>query len=189
MKRNKKGFTIVELVIVIAVIAILSAILIPTFVNLTDKANDARAKQEVADAYTMFVMDASDNYGGDLTEIKADKVSAYSNESTYVVGAVVKKDSKYYGCKTAIGTSEEWDSTKWEELTSLVKMPPMDSSVFCIVRESVQYVVDSENGGWKVVSADFGGTAIKALKISGTELEPVYSVGNASYNNCEVLYK
>ncbi len=40
MKRtNKKGFTIVELVIVIAVIAILAAVLVPTFSNLINKAN------------------------------------------------------------------------------------------------------------------------------------------------------
>ena len=38
-KINRKGFTIVELVIVIAVIAILSAVLIPTFSNLIRKAN------------------------------------------------------------------------------------------------------------------------------------------------------
>ena len=36
---KKKGFTIVELVIVIAVIAVLSAVLIPTFSNLVRKAN------------------------------------------------------------------------------------------------------------------------------------------------------
>ena len=38
-KSNKKGFTIVELVIVIAVVAILAAVLIPTFVNVVKKAN------------------------------------------------------------------------------------------------------------------------------------------------------
>lgn len=38
---KRKGFTIVELVIVIAVIAILAAILIPTFVSVTKKANIA----------------------------------------------------------------------------------------------------------------------------------------------------
>ena len=38
-KTNKKGFTIVELVIVIAVVAILAAVLIPTFVNVVNKAN------------------------------------------------------------------------------------------------------------------------------------------------------
>ena len=38
-KKQNKGFTIVELVIVIAVIAILSAVLIPTFAGLINKAN------------------------------------------------------------------------------------------------------------------------------------------------------
>ena len=42
MKRNnKKGFTIVELVIVIAVIAVLAAVLIPTFASLIKKANES----------------------------------------------------------------------------------------------------------------------------------------------------
>ena len=42
MNRNsKKGFTIVELIIVIAVIAVLAAVLIPTFSNLIQKANEA----------------------------------------------------------------------------------------------------------------------------------------------------
>ena len=40
-KPNKKGFTIVELVIVIAVVAILAAVLIPTFVSVTKKANES----------------------------------------------------------------------------------------------------------------------------------------------------
>ena len=39
MKNSRKGFTIVELVIVIAVIAILAAVLIPTFSSLIQKAN------------------------------------------------------------------------------------------------------------------------------------------------------
>lgn len=39
MNKKRRAFTIVELVIVIAVIGILSAILIPTFINLTAKAN------------------------------------------------------------------------------------------------------------------------------------------------------
>jgi len=39
MKNNKRAFTIVELVIVIAVIGILAAVLIPTFSSLIEKAN------------------------------------------------------------------------------------------------------------------------------------------------------
>ena len=41
---RKKGFTIIELVIVIAVIGILAAVLIPTFSNVIENANAAAAK-------------------------------------------------------------------------------------------------------------------------------------------------
>ena len=52
MKRNnKKGFTIVELVIVIAVIAILAGVLIPTFAGIVSKAKDSKALQEAQNAY------------------------------------------------------------------------------------------------------------------------------------------
>ena len=40
MKQKKKGFTIIELVIVIAVIAILSAVLIPTFAGIIKKSKE-----------------------------------------------------------------------------------------------------------------------------------------------------
>jgi len=101
MKKMKKGFTIVELVIVIGVIAILSAILIPTFVNLTDKANKARAAQEVSDAYTVYVMDAADGKVGDDG---ADLPSKSQNE-VYIVRDTVKY---VYG------------SNGWEVSTSVV---------------------------------------------------------------------
>lgn len=46
MRNNKKGFTIVELVIVIAVIAILAAVLIPTFSSITQSAKESAAMQQ-----------------------------------------------------------------------------------------------------------------------------------------------
>lgn len=48
MKQNnkKKGFTLVELVIVIAVIAILAGVMIATFSNVVEKANASKAFQE-----------------------------------------------------------------------------------------------------------------------------------------------
>lgn len=56
MKRNTnhRGFTIVELVIVIAVIAILAAVLIPVFSNVIQKAEDSSALQEAKNAYTQY---------------------------------------------------------------------------------------------------------------------------------------
>ena len=58
MKNNRKGFTTVELVIVIAVIAILAAVLIPTFSNLITKANESAALQEVKAAYNVYLSDS-----------------------------------------------------------------------------------------------------------------------------------
>ena len=51
MRNNRKGFTIVELVIVIAVIAILAGVLIPTFSGIIKKAQASAAQQEVVNAY------------------------------------------------------------------------------------------------------------------------------------------
>ena len=53
MKRNnKKGFTLVELVIVIAVIAILAAVLIPTFGGIIEKANNSADLQEARNTFS-----------------------------------------------------------------------------------------------------------------------------------------
>ena len=48
MKRHnqKRGFTVVELVVIIAVVAILAAVLIPTYVHLVKKSNEANAQIE-----------------------------------------------------------------------------------------------------------------------------------------------
>ncbi len=95
MKKTKRGFTIVELVIVIGVIAILSAVLIPTFVNLSSKATDAKTKQEVADAYSSYVIDVADGYYGEPsggTKIEGepyaqDKVWVVHGEESYQFGS------------------------------------------------------------------------------------------------------
>lgn len=60
-KINKKGFTIVELVIVIAVIAILAAVLIPTFATVIKKANENAAMQNARNEWTAFLAADKDN--------------------------------------------------------------------------------------------------------------------------------
>ena len=54
-KMNKTGFTIVELVIVISVIAILSAVMIPTFTSVVSKSKDSAALQNARNAYTEYL--------------------------------------------------------------------------------------------------------------------------------------
>ena len=58
-RNNKKGFTIVELVIVIAVIAILAAVLIPTFAGIINKANESADIQAVRQMNTALAVDGA----------------------------------------------------------------------------------------------------------------------------------
>ena len=60
-RNNKKGFTIVELVIVIAVIAILAAVLIPTFAGIIRKANISADTQLVKNMNTALAADEAIN--------------------------------------------------------------------------------------------------------------------------------
>jgi prepilin-type N-terminal cleavage/methylation domain-containing protein len=54
-KMNRKGFTIVELVIVIAVIAILAGVLIPTFSGITTRAQNSARLQETRNAMMEYL--------------------------------------------------------------------------------------------------------------------------------------
>ena len=82
MKRNnKKGFTIVELVIVIAVIAILAGVLIPTFTGIITKANDSAALQQAANTYKESIAYAKNATWDDNTE---GTIDAYVISGLYV---------------------------------------------------------------------------------------------------------
>ena len=59
IKKLKKGFTITELVIVIAVIAILAAVLIPTFANVINNANESAAMQEARSEWSNFSVEVA----------------------------------------------------------------------------------------------------------------------------------
>ena len=92
-KMNKKGFTIVELVIVIAVIAILAAVLIPTFSGVVDKANQSSALQVATS--TMKSTLAMSDYGTitDNTQfiiVKGEAVSYKFEYKNYLENVVVK---------------------------------------------------------------------------------------------------
>ena len=85
-KMNKKGFTIVELVIVIAVIAILAAVMIPTFSGIIGKAKASALLQEVKAAYT-------DTLADDLADDDSSNDNVYNKTIVYIEdGYTVKID-------------------------------------------------------------------------------------------------
>ncbi len=58
--KNKKGFTIIELVIVIAVVAILAAVMIPTFAGIVKKANVSADTQTVRNMNVILIAESAD---------------------------------------------------------------------------------------------------------------------------------
>ena len=90
MKMNKKGFTIVELVIVIAVIAILAAVMIPTFSGIVTKAQESAELQKVTAAYKEAL--ANELTDGDydaVGEVKTPEVNGY--QFTFTIDSTTGK--------------------------------------------------------------------------------------------------
>jgi len=60
---NKKGFTLIELIVVIAIIAILAAILIPALLNYINAANRSKAQSDCRSQYTAAALQAATTPG------------------------------------------------------------------------------------------------------------------------------
>ena len=80
-KKNRKGFTIVELVIVIAVIGILATVLVPTFGDVIADAKNAKLVQEIKNEHTNYAMKyaAADNFSENVVIKLGTKYYSFTN--------------------------------------------------------------------------------------------------------------
>ena len=90
IRKSKKGFTIVELVIVIAVIAVLAAVLIPTFISLTAKANKASDESLVTSLNKALAIEEVDHKVNNMH----DAVESLKREGYLASALVTKSDQK-----------------------------------------------------------------------------------------------
>ena len=86
-KNNKKGFTLVEVIVVLVILAILAAIMIPALTGWIDKANKKTAVVEARTVLLALQTEVSENYAaktGTTEAIKVDnkKILAYGNDVT-----------------------------------------------------------------------------------------------------------
>ncbi len=89
-KLNKKGFTLAELLIVVAIIAVLVAISIPVFTSQLEKAREATDMANIRAAYAEAVTDllengASADYNESI-ELTSDTTNWKSDENAKIAG-------------------------------------------------------------------------------------------------------
>ena len=134
--KNKKGFTLVELVIVIAVIAILAGVMIGTFASVVKKANESAKMQEMANQKQQQMIDDID------AKLKDDAWLGWEDFETKLAEAVSKALSG-----NAVGT----DNTKEvkaavEEAVSAAfakYAASLGTDKTGLTEEQVKYIVES----------------------------------------------
>ncbi|CCY03840.1 prepilin-type cleavage/methylation N-terminal domain protein [Faecalibacterium sp. CAG:1138] len=102
-KSNKKGFTLVELIVVIAIMAILAAVLVPTVTNKIKDANSSAAK---SDCQTL-----ANAIQADIINVQTGADTKYATSATHKNG---KAEAKYEGETWTIeaeGGDDTWTCT------------------------------------------------------------------------------
>lgn len=139
--KDKKGFTLVELIVVLVILAILAALLIPTLTGYIDKANQEKVVSECRMVVMAVQTELSESYG------KAGAGNSLKSE--------VWKDTAAAGAKPAVTDAHITEIKKLSEVlnkdgTSFVATAKPDATI-----TEVQY----KNGKYKCVYKEGAYTA------------------------------
>lgn len=90
MQRKQTGFTIIELIVVIALLGILSAVALPRFINVTSQAHDAAVEGAGAGLATGIALlkaqAVADGILGSAADVEFDGSALRVNSSGYSIG-------------------------------------------------------------------------------------------------------
>jgi len=101
MKKGEKGFTLIELMIVVAIIGILAAIAIPAYTRFT-----CRAKQTEAKSSLKAIVVAEDSYRGEF-----DTYLAGAQAQLPIIGFVIAGTSSRYDYNVTSSTLNTFQAT------------------------------------------------------------------------------
>ena len=111
-KPGEEGFSLVELVVVIAVLAILSAVAIPAFVGVQANARASAVKNGLVNGVKECVVRAADNKSTNFTD--AQSFATASAFRGYTVG---KKGGNIDSCYSALATATDTSADSIFEIT------------------------------------------------------------------------
>ncbi|MEG1538238.1 MAG: prepilin-type N-terminal cleavage/methylation domain-containing protein [Clostridiales bacterium] len=111
---NKKGFTLVEVIVVLVILAILAAVLIPTLTGYIDKANERVVVSECRSAVMAAQTLASEAYGTKealSTAVTTAKIEALAELAAGTVSGIAYDTANDHKIVTLVYTSNGYVCT------------------------------------------------------------------------------